>query len=46
MIDAAVFYCNKDLKLHCEREQKLQRVPTALSVNLLDLVLDLLSCKK
>ena len=26
MIDAAIFYCNKDLKLHCEREQKLQGV--------------------
>ena len=30
MIDAAIFHCNKDSKLHCEREQKLQRVPTAL----------------
>ena len=29
MIDAAIFHCNKDSKLHCEREQKLQRVPTA-----------------
>ena len=27
MIDAAVFHCNKNSKLHCEREQKLQRVP-------------------
>ena len=30
MIDAAIFHCNKDSKLHCEHEKKLQRVSTAL----------------